>query len=212
MVDSGYTHVVLVVDRSGSMSSVQSDAEGGVNSLVAEQYGLPGKFTLTLSEFDDEFTTVARMSDSALVYRLVPRGMTALLDAVGREIVHTGEDLALLGEGDRPGKVVFVVVTDGLENSSTEYDLEKVREMIARQKSVYGWDFQFIGAGESAWQGAQLGMATTQYSGSGEGTARVYAAMSNSLGAYRAAPSAAAVFSMPEVVDEGDSDGGGSGV
>ena len=108
MSNPDYTHLSLIVDRSGSMQSVQDDAQGGINTLLSEQYKLPGKFTLTLSEFDDQFNTVARMSEEPVQYILIPRGMTALLDAVGMEIVRTGEDLAKLEEHDRPARVLVV--------------------------------------------------------------------------------------------------------
>ncbi len=75
----------------GSKGSVQEEAQGGINALIAEQFALPGKLTVTLSQFDDAFDTVARMSERPFDFELEPRGMTALFDAAGMEVVRTGE-------------------------------------------------------------------------------------------------------------------------
>ena len=183
-----YTHITLVVDRSGSMNAVQEDAQGGINTLLEEQFALDGKLTVTLVEFDTIVDTVKRMSNKEFKYTLAPRGMTALLDAVGTEIVKTGQDLAKLKEKDRPSKVLFVVVTDGEENSSREYTIAKVKEMTENQKSKYNWQFQFIGADQAAWAGDSLGMASTQYVGSSVGTRTVYTTLNNATSAYRSSP------------------------
>ena len=92
-------------------------------------------------------------------YELVPRGMTALLDAVGRAINETGERLAKMAEEDRPGLVIFVVVTDGHENSSKEFNKSQIREMIERQQNEYSWHFTFLGADQDAFDEAgQMGI------------------------------------------------------
>lgn len=200
MTNADYTHVTLVVDRSGSMDSLREEAQAGINTLLAEQFSLDGKLTVTLAQFDDRFDTVERMRDTVFTYELVPRGMTALLDAVGAEVVRTGEDLAGLAEAERPGRVLLVVVTDGHENSSHEFSIEKVRDLLAVQKSQFGWEVQFLGADDSAWQGEALGVATTRFSGDAEGTSAAYAQMSHSLRAYRAAPASDAGFVMPDSV------------
>jgi Mg-chelatase subunit ChlD len=196
-----YTHITLVVDRSGSMDTVRKDAEGGINSLLKEQFALDGKLTVTLVDFDTDISTVKRLAGEKFTYRLVPRGGTALLDAVGGEIVKTGEDLALMKAKDRPAKVLFVVVTDGEENSSREYTIEKIKEMTDTQKAKYSWDFQFIGADQAAWAGTSLGMNTTQYVNTGIGNTTLYTTLSNSTSMYRAAPVGAS-FAMASTVGE----------
>jgi hypothetical protein len=202
VTNADYTHLTLVVDRSGSMSSVQDEAQGGINALIAEQFALPGKLTLTLSQFDDAFDTVQRMGGSPFAYVLEPRGMTALFDAVGMEVVRTGEDLAGLPEDERPGRVLLVVVTDGHENSSHEYTVEKVRSMLSVQREQFGWEIRFLGADDAAWQGEALGVGTTRYANTASGNRAVYASMSGSMRAYRDAPVGAAL-EMPDVI-EGD--------
>lgn len=199
MTDPDYTHLTLVVDRSGSMAGVAEEAQAGINSLIAEQFAQDGKLTVTLAQFDNEFDTVERMSTDPFVFMLQPRGMTALLDAVGMEVTRTGADLAALQESGRPGRVLLVVVTDGHENSSHEYTLERVRSMLEVQKEQFNWEVQFLGANEAAWQGVELGVATTQYANTGAGNLAVFASMSESMTAYRGAPPAEG-FSMPQEI------------
>ena len=200
MTNADYTHLTLVVDRSGSMSSVQDEAQGGINALIAEQFALPGKLTLTLSQFDDAFDTVQRMGGSPFAYVLEPRGMTALFDAVGMEVVRTGQDLAGLPEEERPGRVLLVVVTDGHENSSHEYTVEKVRSMLTVQREQFGWEVRFLGADDAAWQGEALGVGTTRYANTAAGNLAVFASMSGSMTTYRDAPLGQAL-EMPDEIE-----------
>lgn len=147
------TDITLVVDRSGSMEQVQEDAQGGVNSFIKEQAKEPGEALLTLVQFDTEYEFLHKGVPVSQVpeYKLVPRGMTALLDAVGRAINETGERLSKMKEQDRPGLVIFVVMTDGLENSSKEFSKDNIKEMIKRQQEEYNWHFTFLGANQDAF-------------------------------------------------------------
>ena len=147
------TDITLVIDRSGSMQVIRHDAEGGVNAFVVDQAEQPGEALLTLVQFDTEYEFVHRGVPIGQVppYQLEPRGSTALLDAVGRAIIETGDRLAKMPEEDRPGLVVFVIVTDGEENSSKEFSKEKIKEMITHQQDKYGWQFTFLGANQDAF-------------------------------------------------------------
>lgn len=200
MTNADYTHLTLVVDRSGSMESVRDEAQGGINALVAEQFALPGRLTVTLSQFDDAFDTVQRMSDEPFEYHLEPRGMTALLDSVGMELVRTGRDLADLEEDERPGRVLLVVVTDGHENASHEYTVEQVRSMLTLQREQYGWEVRFLGADDAAWQGEALGVGTTRYKNTPAGNRAVFASMSGSMATYRDAPIGQSLEMPDEIV------------
>ncbi len=150
---SDLTDITLVVDRSGSMQQICEDAEGGVNSFIAQQTNEPGEAVLTLVQFDTEYEFLHNGVPISQVpkYSLVPRGMTALLDAIGRAINETGERLSKMEEQDRPGLVIFVVVTDGLENSSQEFSKSDIKEMIERQQEKYSWHFTFLGANQDAF-------------------------------------------------------------
>lgn len=157
------TDITLVVDRSGSMHEIQSDAEGGINAFIADQAKEPGEVLLTLVQFDTEYEFVHRGVPASEVprYRLVPRGSTALLDAVGRAIHDTGDRLSKMPEPERPSLVIFVVMTDGLENSSKEFKKSHIKVMIERQQKEYDWQFTFLGANQDAFaEAADLGIGS----------------------------------------------------
>lgn len=147
------TDITIVMDRSGSMSSIRDDAEGGLNSFIEEQKQQPGDATFTLVQFDTEYEFVHKAVPISSVPRcdLRPRGNTALLDAVGRAITETGERLSATKEEDRPGLVVFVILTDGMENSSREFSRDKIKEMIEHQQTNYNWKFVFLAANQDAF-------------------------------------------------------------
>ena len=184
--------ITLVVDRSGSMHACQSDAEGGINQFVKDQKAGGGEALFTLVQFDTEYDFIHKGVPIAQVgeYRLVPRGQTALLDAVGRAIVETGERLDKMDEANRPGCVVFVIVTDGHENSSKEFQVDKIREMITRQQDDYQWQFTFLGADAQAFDEAmRMGVraAGVAVYDAEEKTSGAFAAASSSVSRVRSA-------------------------
>ena len=156
-MNQNLTDITLVVDRSGSMEAISDDAEGGINAFVTAQARRPGDAVLTLVQFDTKYDFVHRGLAISQVpkFTLVPRGATALLDAVGRAIDETGARLAAMPEADRPGLVAFVIVTDGLENSSKEFTRARVRQMIEHQQQKYQWHFTFLAANAEAFAEAE---------------------------------------------------------
>lgn len=182
-VNDNSTHLALLVDRSGSMARIKDDAEGGLKSLVAEQRALPGELTIDLFQFDDAYEKVTDVD----AWTLQPRGMTALLDAMGKSITEVGEGLAARDEADRPAKVVFVIVTDGMENASQEWTREKVFDLVKQQTDEWGWEFVFTAANQDAVaEGARMGVNNSMnYTATGQGTKSAYTTMSASIGAYR---------------------------
>ncbi len=161
-MNNNLTDITLVVDRSGSMEAIRADAEGGVNTFLTDQAAQPGEALVTLVQFDTSYEFVHRGVPVKQVprYQLVPRGGTALLDAVGRAINETGERLSKIAEADRPSLVVFVVMTDGQENSSQEFTKAQIKKMIEHQQSVYNWQFTFLGANQDAFaEAGSMGMA-----------------------------------------------------
>ncbi len=167
-MNKNLTDITLVVDRSGSMQSIREDAEGGVNAFIERQASEEGDAVLTLVQFDTEYEFLTRGEpvDEVPPYTLVPRGATALLDAVGRAINETGARLSKMAEQDRPGLVVFVVMTDGHENSSHEFTKAGIKKMIEHQQSVYNWQFTFLGADQDAFDEAgSMGMAAAGVAG-----------------------------------------------
>ncbi len=149
------TEIVCILDRSGSMDSIITDAIGGFNKFLKDQKELEGEAKLTLVLFDDEYDIIHNGIDIQSVPELtsetyVPRGWTALYDAIGKTIKTVGERLQKTIEEERPGKVIFVILTDGYENKSTEFNGDKIKEMIEHQKEKYSWMFVFLGANLNA--------------------------------------------------------------
>ena len=152
MTNPAYRHIIMIVDRSGSMESCRTATEQGINGLFAEQAAEDGWGTASLYQFDTEHDTVFEHLTLADVpaYALVPRGGTALLDAVGFTFQREGAWLAGLDESERPGTVVAVVATDGFENSSRTFKRTQIEELIRQQQDVYSWTILFLGANMDA--------------------------------------------------------------
>lgn len=192
MTNKDYTAVVLVVDRSGSMAGIAKSVQGTLEEFVSAQLAEPGRLTIDTVFFDTEVEHRATFVDPAkdkLDLELRPRGMTALFDAVGSKIDSFGDALGKLPEAERPGKVIFVIATDGAENSSTDYNQQKIAELIKHQREVYAWDFTFIGANQDAVLTAQglnipSGSAIT-FSATEDGAASVISSMSTYVAASR---------------------------
>jgi uncharacterized protein YegL len=163
-MNENLTELIVVLDRSGSMSSVRDDAIGGFNTFLKAQQEAVGEAKITVVQFDTVLEFYATDADVKNVAPLttnsfVPRGTTALYDAVGLAIDNTGKKLAKMDEKDRPGKVLFAILTDGKENASSKYSGTQIKSMIAHQRDVYKWDFLFLAAGEGAFMEAEaIGM------------------------------------------------------
>jgi uncharacterized protein YegL len=154
------TDIAFVLDRSGSMNSIAGDAIGGFNTFLAQQQAQPGAAHLTLVLFDHEYLVPHDNVDIHNVPPLdarsyVPRGMTALLDAIGRTIDTVGVRLAATPESGRPGKVIVAILTDGMENASRDYTNAKVAAMIRHQQEKYSWEFIFLAANQDAIKAAE---------------------------------------------------------
>ena len=126
------TLLVLVVDRSGSMTSIKEDMEGGIKTLLLEQSEVAGTCLVTLAQFDGEYELVADATPIEQLgeYQLIPRGSTALLDAIGHTIGHVEGRLKGLAPDDQPDHVLFAVITDGYENASREWTHPKVMKSV----------------------------------------------------------------------------------
>lgn len=189
------TDITIILDRSGSMQGVRDDTIGGYNTFISEQAKLPGEARMTLVQFDDQYERVYMGVRVGEVRPLdhktfVPRGSTALLDAIGRTISETGSRLAALAEADRPGKVIMVIITDGYENASKEFKRERVFSLINHQREHYSWDFVFLGANQDAIAaGAAIGVMASKvmsYAADAKGMQDVFASTSNYVGTMRA--------------------------
>ena len=175
-----YTHITLVLDRSGSMEAITSDTIGAVNKFLKEQKEQPGEATLTLVLFDHEYMSVHEFKnikdvpwlDSSTYFT---RGTTALMDAIGRTINQVGSTLAGKKEEERPESVLFAIVTDGLENASREFSKIQIVNMIDHQTKKYNWDFVYLGANQDA-----INVATSY--NIPKGNSRVFYATSTGMG------------------------------
>lgn len=147
-MNTNLTEIIIVSDRSGSMSSCREEAENGINRFIDEQKAHPGEARLTFVEFDEKYDIVhdGKPIKEVPHYSLIPRGWTALHDAMGKAISTVGERLAKLSEADRPGLVVCVISTDGMENASREFKPAQIASMVKEQTEKYSWQFQFLGA------------------------------------------------------------------
>lgn len=196
MTDPSYTDITMVLDRSGSMQSIKDDTIGGFDAFISEQRRLPGRCTVSLVQFDNLYEEVYTGRDLADVpsLTLLPRGSTAMLDAIGRAVNATGARLAAMPEGRRPGTVIVGIMTDGLENASREFTYPMVKELIEQQEQVYGWTFMYMGANQDAIEvGASLGVARDRsLTYAGPKVAAAMSAYSASVGSIREAVAAGA--------------------
>lgn len=190
MPNAQLCELAVVLDRSGSMQSIKSDMEGGFARFMEEQRKLDLPCVVSLYQFDSEFEVVyeERPLDKASL-ELVPRGSTALLDAMGRSITLIGERLKRKPEHERPGKVVVLVITDGQENASREWKRDQVKAAVEHQREKYDWQFAFLGANIDAFAEAQsLGVPTrgaAKYQANTQGVSHAYNLASAGLSSYR---------------------------
>ncbi|MEU0499194.1 vWA domain-containing protein [Mycobacterium sp. NPDC006124] len=193
MTNPQRTLIAALLDRSGSMETIKSDTEGGFDALIATQRTEPGEALVTLAQFDTDYEVVYANRPIADVapLELQPRGATALLDAIGRLITDVGAELAAMEETERPGHVIVVVMTDGMENSSREWTPEAVNAAIKRQEGEYSWYFVFLGANMDAVAvGARLGFSADRsmtYDASDQGVASAMAATTSYVSRQRRA-------------------------
>lgn len=191
----GLTELIFILDRSGSMSGLESDTIGGYNAMLEKQKKEPGEAVITTVLFDDRYEL---LHDRINIRGIEPitekeyyvRGTTALLDAVGRTIGKIGNVQKHTAEDERAENVMFVITTDGMENASREYSYEKIRWMIEHQKSKYGWEFIFLGANIDAIDTAgRFGIGqdrAVNYNADSEGTLLNYEVISETVSNLRA--------------------------
>lgn len=221
-MNKNLTEIAFILDRSGSMQSVANAAIAGFNEFLREQQAAPGQARLTLVLFDNEYLVPVDNIPIAEVVRLnsdtyIPRASTALLDAIGETIQRIGKRLEQTPEAERPGQVIVPILTDGLENSSTQYTWKQISAMIRHQTEVYKWEFLFLGANQDAIATAsnlsiaagnaatycadEIGTRTTQRATSRKATAL----RAKARGDISAATMRVAAAPMSDIVAEEDS-------
>ena len=190
----GLTEIVFILDRSGSMAGLESDTVGGFNSMIGRQKKEAGEAIVSTVVFDDVSEVI---HDRVPLEKIQPlterdyfvRGCTALLDAIGGAIHHIANVHKYAREEDVPEHTLFVITTDGMENASRCYDIEKVRRMIEKEKEKYGWEFLFLGANIDAIETArQFGIGADRavdYNCDSEGTQLNYEVLSDAVSSVR---------------------------
>lgn len=188
------TELVFILDRSGSMSGLEADTVGGFNAMIEKQKKQDGECIVSTVLFDNTSQVIhdrVRLSDIRPMTEAdyTVGGCTALLDAIGGAVHHIGNVHKYARDEDVPAKTIFVITTDGMENSSHCYQLPKVKKMIERQKEKYGWEFLFLGANIDAVAVAgSFGISedrTAQFKSDSRGTRLNYEAVSEAVCMFR---------------------------
>ncbi len=193
-----YTHITVILDRSGSMESIRDDTIGGFNAFLKQQKAELGTATLTLVQFDthDPYEVIYEFMPISEILELnsetyVPRGGTPLLDALGRGINELESKTAELKDENRPSKVVLVIVTDGQENSSREFHKDQIEKMIKERTEKHAWQFVFLSADLAAIDDAMgLGIhssSTLAFQKNAKGSSDAWQSLSARTADYRSA-------------------------
>lgn len=179
----GLTHIVFLLDRSGSMKELADDTISGYNEFIEKQKNEPGEAWLTTALFDDGYELLHDHEDICSIAPITTeqyfaRGRTALYDAVGKAVDDTGAFLSSLAEAERPSKVLVVIITDGYENASRRYTREDIHARITHQTGRYSWQFLFLGANiDSQQEAGIIGISpdfAMDFIASPQGTARSF--------------------------------------
>lgn len=193
-MNKNLTELVFILDRSGSMSGLESDTVGGFNSMLQKQRAVDGECRITTVLFNHSCKLLHDRIDIRAVNPMTDKeyqvgGSTALIDAIGMTINKIVNVRKSTADEYRAEKVMFVIITDGEENSSREYSAEKVKAMIEREKEKYGWEFVFLGANIDAVQTAgRFGISADRavdYVPDSEGTTLNFEMMSEAVAQYR---------------------------
>lgn len=206
MTKPNYTHIHMLFDRSGSMAGHESDVEGWFKTFIAGQKIATGECTISAEQFDDmgtdETVVWCDIKNAPETFKLVPRGMTPLRDALAKSIIKLGEKLASLKEEDRPSKVIVIVQTDGMENASREYSLQALKNLVTQQQETYSWEFMFLGANiDSFGTAGSMGMrsaTTANFGQTTKGYQTSATVMSAAVTRYRSVPGATLGYTEDE--------------
>ena len=160
-MNNEYVHICIVLDASGSMRRIESDIKGTFNSFMADQKREEGKTVFDVFKFSNEVKRIVEHANVAdyngeLMQSYSCLGWTALHDAVCTAIDTLGRELAAMPEEERPGKVLFAIVTDGRENCSTQFTLADVKTRIDRQTNEYNWEFVYLAANQDEFEARDI--------------------------------------------------------
>ncbi len=209
-MNNNITEIVFILDRSGSMAGLEDDTIGGFNAMVERQKKEPGSALLSTVLFSNGFELLYDREDIQKVEPMTEEqyqvgGCTALLDAIGWTVHHIGNVHKYAREEDRPGKTIFVITTDGMENASHSYTYEEVQRMVKHEQEKYGWEFLFLGANMDAIATARsFGIRANravQYKSDSAGTELNYRVVSETVAKVRRHETIGADWSAPIEAD-----------
>ena len=189
------TELVFILDRSGSMSGLEDDTIGGFNSMLEKQKKEAGDAIITTVLFDYKYELLhdrinIKGISSITDKEYYVRGSTALLDAIGMTINKIVNVQRQTSKENQAKNVIFVIITDGMENSSREYSYDQIKTMIEHEKNNYNWEFIFLGANIDAIETAErFGInkdRAANFHADSEGTQLNYKVVSETLSNFRA--------------------------
>ena len=192
--NNNITELVFILDRSGSMSGLESDTVGGFNTMIEKQKKQNAPCYVSTVLFNHTSEVLYDRVKLGEVQKMTEEnffvgGSTALMDAIGGAIHHIGNIHKYIRPEDVPANTMFVIMTDGMENASLNYSSDRVKQMIERQKKRYGWEFLFIGANIDAVEtAARYGIdadRAVNYHADKEGTRVVYQSVANAVCSLR---------------------------
>ena len=190
----GLTELVFILDRSGSMSGLEKDTIGGFNSLLAKQREEEGDVLISTVLFDTGMKVIHDRVSIKNIKDMTENdyhvgGCTALLDAMGKAIKHINKVQKEMPEEERPEKTMFVITTDGEENSSVEYTYDKIKKMVEKKQNKKNWEFLFLGANiDAIGAAASIGIRADRaanYVCDTVGTSTNYNALSKAVSSFR---------------------------
>jgi uncharacterized protein YegL len=192
MTRQNFTSINVLLDKSGSMLPLSNETIHGFNSFLQQQKNIAGDAIFSLCLFNESSHLVYDCLPLSQILNInnniyKPNGSTALLDAIGSTIDNVGERLHNMPAQERPSKVLFLIITDGHENASTKYDLNKIKNMIEHQRDMYSWDFIFMGANIDTFSVSNsLGIPKSfDYQATSCGTKNLFNTISESVTEYR---------------------------
>ena len=189
---TNYTDLNIILDRSGSMQSIARDMEGGLTTFLQKEKESGDDTKVSLFRFDGQYETVfvdKNIKDDIKI-ELTPGGSTALMDAVGKTIQHVEQKLSGMLEEEKPNRILFLIITDGEENSSVLYNKAQIKTMLSDKREKLAWDFVFMGVDEKSVmeQREHIGIKNTSSLGfekSSRGVERAFGLVSDSYTNYK---------------------------
>ena len=208
MPNTNRTDIILLIDRSGSMDRIKMAMEEGIDKFLSDQAESPAPCYVSVFKFDDTHEIIHDMVDIHTNPRVFirPRGNTALIDSMYWAIKHMVARFATIPEPEKPGKIIFVCVTDGEDNASHLHTQRELKALVEERTTEDKWEFVYLGANQDAFKvsgGLGVGYASTMsYAATAAGVSAVTASLSASTTAYRSGVASHVVLNKEDKKDK----------